>query len=75
MHSRGPFWAGVFALIGTFINRLMITWIGLAEPSPVTYIPSLIEILITVGLIAGGFLIYGIVVRQFDLFPHHQEAH
>jgi Ni/Fe-hydrogenase subunit HybB-like protein len=68
-HSAGPFWAGVFALIGTFIDRLIVSWIGLAEPSPVPYTPSWIEILITVGMIAGGFLVYGAVVRYFNLFP------
>ncbi len=74
-HSAGPFWAGVFALIGTFINRLMITWIGLAEPNPVSYFPSWIEWMITVGLIAGGFLLYGVIVRQFRLFPDAKAAH
>ena len=74
-HSAGPFWAGIFALIGTFINRLMITWIGLAEPSPVSYFPSWIEWMITVGLIAGGFLLYGVIVRQFRLFPDAKAAH
>lgn len=74
-HQRGPFWAGVFVLFGTFLNRLIITWIGLAEPSPVTYTPSLIEILITMGLISGGFLVYMIIVWQFDIFPNQQEAH
>jgi len=68
-HTAGPFWAGVFALIGTFIDRLMISWVGLAEPSPVTYFPSWIEIMITIGFIAGGILLYGLVVRYFDLFP------
>ena len=74
-HSAGPFWAGVFALIGTFINRLMITWIGLAEPNPVSYFPSWIEWMITIGLIAGGFLLYGVIVRQFRLFPDVEAAH
>jgi Ni/Fe-hydrogenase subunit HybB-like protein len=74
-HSAGPFWAGVFALIGTFINRLMITWIGLAEPNPVSYFPSWIEWMITIGLIAGGFLLYGFIVRQFRLFPNAEAAH
>ena len=74
-HTGGPFWAGVFALIGTFINRLIVSWVGLAEPSPVTYIPSWIEVLITVGMIAGGFLLYGIVVQYFDLFPKPRRAH
>jgi Ni/Fe-hydrogenase subunit HybB-like protein len=53
----------------------VVTWIGLAEPTPVTYFPSLIEILITVGMIAGGFLVYGIVVRYFKMFPTREEAH
>jgi len=74
-HTAGPFWAGVFALIGTFLDRLIISWVGLAEPSPVTYFPSWIEIMITVGMIAGGFLIYGAVVRYFKLFPDPEHAH
>jgi Ni/Fe-hydrogenase subunit HybB-like protein len=74
-HSAGPFWAGVFALIGTFIDRLIITWIGLAEPSHLPYMPSWIEILIAIGMIAGGFLVYGAVVRYFKLFPEPGQAH
>ena len=74
-HSAGPFWAGVFALMGTFINRLMISWVGLAEPNPVSYFPSWIEIMITIGLAAAGFLVYGIVVRFFRLFPDAETAH
>ncbi len=74
-HSAGPFWAGVFALMGTFINRLMISWVGLAEPNPVSYFPSWIEIMVTVGLIAAGFLVYGMVVRFFRLFPDAETAH
>jgi len=77
-HTAGPFWAGVFVLIGTFIDRLMISWVGLAEPSPVTYFPSWIEIMITIGMIAGGFLLYGAVVRYFKIFPepeHNNNRH
>ncbi len=68
-HSAGPFWAGIFVLIGTLINRLVISWIGLTEPSPTPYFPSWIEVMITVGLIAGGFLIYGVVVYYFNPLP------
>ena len=74
-HTSGPFWAGVFALIGTFLDRLMISWVALAEPSPVTYFPSWIEIMITVGMISGGILLYGVVVRFFKLFPEPDQAH
>jgi Ni/Fe-hydrogenase subunit HybB-like protein len=74
-HSAGPFWAGVFALMGTFINRLVVSWVGLAEPNPVSYFPSWIEIMVTVGLISGGFLLYGVIVRYFRLLPDPQSAH
>ncbi len=73
-HSQGPFWAGVFVLIGTFINRLIVSWIGLAEPSHVPYTPSWIEIMITVGLMAGGVLVYSIVARSFQLFPEEHSG-
>lgn len=74
-HTSGPFWAGVFALIGTFIDRLMISWVALAEPSPITYFPSWMEIMITIGMMAGGILLYGVVVRYFKLFPEPEDAH
>ena len=74
-HSAGPFWAGVFALMGMFINRMVISWVGLSEPGLTAYVPSWIEIMITVGLFAGGFLLYGVIVRYFKLFPEASEAH
>jgi Ni/Fe-hydrogenase subunit HybB-like protein len=64
----------VFALIGTFIERLVVSWIGLAEPNPVSYFPSFTEIFITIGMIAGGFLLYGAIVRYFKLFPDPEHA-
>jgi len=73
-HSQGPFWAGIFALMGTFLNRLMITWVGLAEPSSITYMPSWIEILITVGFIAGGYMVYEIVVQYYKLIPEKRST-
>jgi len=73
-HSAGPLWASVFALIGTFINRLMISWIGLAEPNPVSYFPSWIEIMVVIGLTAGGFLVYGVIIRYFRLLPGNKPA-
>ena len=74
-HSMGPFWAGIFVLIGTLINRLVISWIGLTEPSPTPYFPSWIEIMITVGLVAGAFLIYGVIVYYFNPLPEPEAAH
>lgn len=68
-HSQGPFWAAVFALMGTFLNRLVITWVGLSEPSSITYMPSWIEIFITLGFIAGGYIVFDLFVKFYKLMP------
>ncbi|RME89069.1 MAG: hypothetical protein D6770_05430 [Anaerolineae bacterium] len=73
-HSAAPFWAGVFALIGTFINRLVISWIGLAEPSPVVYTPHWIEIAITLGIMSGGVLLYALIAYYFRLLPERHAS-
>lgn len=73
-HSQGPFWASVFVLMGTFINRLMITWVGLAEPSSITYMPSWIEIMITVGFIAGGYMVFERIVHFYKLLPEKRSS-
>jgi len=75
-HSAGPFWAGVFALMGMFVNRLVISWVGLSQRGPSVYMPSWIEWAITIGVIAGGFLLYGVIARFFNLFalPHQARS-
>jgi Ni/Fe-hydrogenase subunit HybB-like protein len=65
----GVFWAGVFTLMGVFLDRLVVSWIGLAVPAWATYFPHWMEITISVGLIAGAILVYAVVARYFELFP------
>lgn len=70
-HISGPFWASVFIIMGLFLNRLMVSWVGLSVPPWAVYTPHWIEIMISIGLVAGALLVYGIVARFFDLFPEH----
>jgi Ni/Fe-hydrogenase subunit HybB-like protein len=65
----GVLWASVFIIIGIFLDRLIVSWVGLSVPAGATYVPHWIEIMISVGFIAGAFLVYAIVARYFDLFP------
>ncbi len=69
--SDGVFWASVFVVLGLFLNRLIVSWIGLAVPAWATYVPSWIEIAISVGFFAGAYLVYDLVARNFTLFPEH----
>lgn len=65
----GVFWASIFTLMGMSLNRLIVSWIGLKVPPWAVYVPHWIEIMISVGFIAGAALVYGLVARYFDLFP------
>lgn len=65
----GVLWAGVFIIMGVFFNRLIVSWVGLSVPAWATYVPHWMEIMISVGFIAGAFLVYAIVARHFELFP------
>jgi Ni/Fe-hydrogenase subunit HybB-like protein len=66
---EGVFLAGVLASIGLLLDRLVASGLGIAVPTTQTYVPHWMEVMISVGFIAGGFLVYGAVTRFFDLFP------
>ena len=76
---------GFTAVLGELISLSapgVVTWrCGLAalfvlgNVVAVSYFPSWIEIMVTLGLIAAGFLVYGVVVRFFRLFPDTETAH
>jgi Ni/Fe-hydrogenase subunit HybB-like protein len=70
-NAEGVFMAGIFALIGLLLDRLVASGLGIAVPTAQTYVPHWMEVMISVGFIAGGFLVYGVVGRYFDLLPEH----
>jgi Ni/Fe-hydrogenase subunit HybB-like protein len=70
----GVFWAGVWIVMGLFINRLTVSWIGLEAPAWATYVPHWIEVVSSVGIAAGAFLVYGIITHFFNLFPEHEHS-
>jgi Ni/Fe-hydrogenase subunit HybB-like protein len=70
-NAEGVFMAGVLSLVGLLLDRLVASGLGIAVPTAQTYVPHWMEVMISVGFIAGGFLVYGVVTRYFDLFPEH----
>jgi Ni/Fe-hydrogenase subunit HybB-like protein len=70
-NAEGVFMAGILGLVGLLLDRLVASGLGIAVPTAQTYVPHWMEVMISVGFIAGGFLVYGVVTRYFDLFPEH----
>jgi len=69
--AEGVFMAGILSLVGLLLDRLVASGLGIAVPTTQTYVPHWMEVMISTGFIAGGFLVYGVVTRYFDLFPEH----
>lgn len=70
----GVLWAGVWIVIGLFIYRVTVSWVGLMAPDWATYLPHWMEVMSSVGIVAGAVLAYIIIARVFNLFPE-EHAH
>jgi Ni/Fe-hydrogenase subunit HybB-like protein len=71
----GVFWSSVWVIFGLFFNRLTVAWIGLEAPAWATYVPHWMEVLSSIGIIAGAVFVYIVVARLFELFPQEHQAH
>jgi Ni/Fe-hydrogenase subunit HybB-like protein len=74
----------VVLLLGMILNRFNVSWFGVTHPDPLTYIPtfmannvhyfpSLPEVLVSVGIFAGGILAFGLAVKYLPVFEAEQE--
>lgn len=70
----GVLWAGVWIVVGLFIYRVTVSWVGLMAPDWATYLPHWMEVMSSVGIVAGAVLAYIIIARVFNLFPE-EHAH
>jgi Ni/Fe-hydrogenase subunit HybB-like protein len=70
-----PRWlvTGAFlAVLGFVMNRLNISVTGMERAAGARYLPSIPEIIVSVGLIAIGMAIFALAVRFFPIFPEHK---
>ncbi len=69
-HNPGLLLASaVTLLIGMTINRFNVSWLGIHRLTNVTYVPSLMEVSITVALFSFGILAFGLAAKYLPLFP------
>ena len=67
-----PDWlvGGAFlAVMGFVMNRLNVSITGMEAASGIRYIPSGMEIIVSVGLVATGMAVFAFAVRNFSIFP------
>lgn len=80
----GLFAGGILVLIGMILNRFNVSWFGVEHydsityvptfMGKVTYIPSLPEVAVSLGIFSAGILAFGLAVKYLPVFEseHHE---
>lgn len=69
-----PTWlvTGAFlAVLGFVANRLNVSVTGMERAAGIRYIPSVMEVIVSLGLVALGMAVFAFVVRTFPIFESH----
>lgn len=67
--------AASLVVVGVALNRANVVFTGMAAAAGgATYLPSLPEVALTVGLVAAGVLLYLFVVENFPILPAARPA-
>ncbi len=65
--------AATLVICGLILNRFNVSMIGMMLPEEI-YLPSVIETLVTLGIIAAHVLFFVLIAKYFPIFEHHPET-
>ncbi len=60
---------GVLVMAGVILNRMNVVFTGMAGALGGYYFPSLVEVIVSLGLVSLGVLVYLFVVENFSILP------
>jgi len=67
------YFVSILVVIGFVINRLNVAVTGMEASSGVHYVPRWTEVSVTLMIVSGGILAFGLVVKYFPIFTHPHE--
>jgi Ni/Fe-hydrogenase subunit HybB-like protein len=68
-HPTGLVAGSLFAVLGFVINRLNVSVTGMEGAAGVRYVPTWMEVTVSLGLVAIGFILFALAVRYLPVFP------
>jgi Ni/Fe-hydrogenase subunit HybB-like protein len=71
--ERGLVSASVCAVLGFVMYRLNVSVTGMERAAGTHYVPSWMELAVSVGLVALGFALFGMAVRYLPIFRHEEQ--
>jgi c(7)-type cytochrome triheme protein len=70
--DSGLILAATLTIMGFIVNRLNVAITGMTASSGVTYVPSWMELAVTITIVAVGFALFGLAVRYLAVFPEKE---
>jgi Ni/Fe-hydrogenase subunit HybB-like protein len=67
--ERGLVAAAFLAILGFVMNRLNVAVTGMERAAGLRYLPSWMEVAVSVGLVAVGFAVFALAARHLPIFP------
>lgn len=64
--------AALVVVFGIALNRLNVSWIGLLPHTGPIYVPSIMEVTITVSLVCLGVIAFGLAAKYLPVFPEEE---
>jgi Ni/Fe-hydrogenase subunit HybB-like protein len=61
--------AALLAVLGFVMNRLNVSVTGMEAAAGIRYVPSWMEVTVSLGLVALGFALFALAVRHLPVFP------
>jgi Ni/Fe-hydrogenase subunit HybB-like protein len=71
----GLFLGAVMIILGFVMDRLNITITGLEASAGTHYVPSWMEVSITLAIVTAGFIAFSLAAKYLPLYEHEPEAH
>jgi Ni/Fe-hydrogenase subunit HybB-like protein len=69
--ERGLFLSATLIVLWFVLNRLNVSVTGLTRSMGVDYFPSWMEIAVTMSVVAVGFFLFRLAVKNLPVFEHH----
>jgi Ni/Fe-hydrogenase subunit HybB-like protein len=66
---RGLVTGAFLAVLGFVMNRLNVSVTGLERAAGVRYLPSWMEVIVSLGLVGIGFALFALAARYLPIFP------
>ena len=83
--GNGLLIGAIVVLVGMILNRFDVSWFAVKHPDPLTYlptfmgnvkyIPTLPEVLLSVGIFSAGILAFGLAAKYLPVFEDETEHH